>query len=324
MNNTTHVCPACSSEQTYPLLKWQQYTIHRCRDCQLRFITPLPTDEELFKFYQGFLYRPPDLDKIRPLIEVRKQELRARFAPESAYWSGKKFLDYGGGTGTAYAAARELNLEVYYQDLDQQAQAFVKQHFGLEDSFIIERLALSDQRFDFIFSDNVIEHVKQPVIYLREIRNALEKNGMAVIKTPHGGNTEILFFPLISLRDYAMRGLKYNSAATVIRAFLSRFWHCDPPRHLYSFTKGSLEAMAYTAGFKASEVSIEYYNLPVFKYSLAEIFFNFKQYRSLKSMIIRIFMLPLLLVELVSKFILLLFRSIGLLSPAGIILKLKK
>lgn len=324
MSTTSTACPICKAPSPQRILAWKEFSIYRCQNCKLRYATPMPSDEELFEFYQGFLYRPPAMDKLPKLLAHRRAELKRLFGPDSSDWKGKSFLDYGGGTGVAYAAAKELGLEVYYQDLDLQAQQFVQDHFGLTEERTIPKLEARTKDFDYIFSDNVIEHLNTPLEYLQGIRAALNENGMAVIKTPHGGNTEIFFYPLISIRDYALRARKFNGLSTVWKAYWQRFWHCDPPRHLFSFTKDSLVTLAKDAGFRAENIQISYYNLPLYKYSLLNMFFDFKTYRSAKSMVIRLLMLPFLVLESLSKVILLLLRVLGIISPAGIVLSVRK
>lgn len=324
MSTTNTTCPICQAAAPRYVLKWKEFSIYRCPSCHLRYATPLPSDQELFEFYQGFLYRPPDMDRLPSLLALRKQELNRLFAPDSTSWNGKTFLDYGGGTGLAYAAAKELGLQVYYQDLDQQAQQFVEDHFGLTADRAIPDLPSRSHNFDYIFSDNVIEHLNAPLEYLKTIREALNEGGLAVIKTPHGGNTEMFFFPLISIRDYALRARKFNGISSVWRAYWQRFWHCDPPRHLFSFTQKSLTTLAQQAGFREQDIQVSYYNLPLFKYSLLHMFLDFKTYRSAKSMLIRVFMLPFLVLESLSKVILLLLRALGVVTPAGIVLSVRK
>jgi SAM-dependent methyltransferase len=194
----------------------------------------------------------------------------------------------------------------------------------LKDEFIINNINNADIKFDYIFSDNVIEHLKNPIKYINEMRKTLNDNGTIIIKTPHGNNTESFFIPLITIRGYFLRALKYNSILTSIKSYFMRFWHCDPPRHLFSFSRVNLKIMAIKAGFTESEIEIFYYDIPFLEYSLTKIFFDFKKYNSIKSLIIRIFLLPIIPFELVSRILQLILLKLKILTPGGIILRLKK
>ena len=316
-------CPACGSGNIFKIIDQDRYAINRCKRCGLTFASPLPDDVVLAEFYQGFLFNLPEKREIEAQIKKRKRELIRLFNIKPGD-KGRNFLDFGGGTGSAYKAARELNLNVYYHDLDEKAKAFVKREYGLTDEFIVDAIDETGQRFDYVFSDNVIEHLKNPVAYVKAMRDILNKDGEIIIKTPHGGNTEIFFYPMVSIKEYFLRALKYNPPAVAVKAYFRRFWHCDPPRHLFSFSAPNLKIIATLAGFDESEINISYYRLPLWKYSISEIFVNFRKYHSLRSMLLRVIVLPVLPFEILSKILQLVLSKVNILSPAGVILHLKK
>ena len=320
MNHTT--CPICKSEDAKKLINWKEYKIYKCNHCNLIYTKPLPDDKSLMDFYQGFLYNIPDPHQIRSQIEKRKKELKKLFSFPSSI-EGKTFLDYGGGTGSAYKAAKELKLSTYYQDWDENAKDFVKETHGLEDDFVIDDIESTEIKFDYILSDNVIEHVKDPVDYLIKLKKVQNTKGKIVIKTPNGRNTESIFYPMVTIRGYFLNSLKYNNFSSSLSAYFSRFWHCDPPRHLYSFSEPNLRLVAKQAGFSDNEISFAYYRLPLFKYSISEIFLDFRKRHSIKSFFIRILLLPFIAFELVTKIIQLICTMMGILTPSGITLILE-
>ena len=316
-------CVICDSSRVRKIIGWSEYTIHKCNDCKLIFASPLPSDDILSDYYQGFMFNKPTQSEISKQIEKRKKELKKLFSLESEPQS-KNFLDFGGGTGSAYKAACELNMKVYYQDLDEEAKSFVKEQYGLIDDFIIDNITDSEVTFDYIFSDNVIEHLKNPIEYITEMKRVLNNNGEIVIKTPHGMNTESFFIPLVTVRVYFFKSLKNNSLLNAIKSYFLRFWHCDPPRHLFSFSKPNLKITALKAGFDESEIEISHYNIPFLRYSLTELFFNFRRSRNLKSKILRLIILPIIPFEVLSRVLQTILLSLKILTPGGIILKLKK
>ncbi len=328
MSKSTNVegglkCPICKSKKIYKVINWKEYVINNCSNCRLIFSSPQPEDDVLSEFYQGFLYNMLGKNEINGQVKKKKKELMMMFDFKHEI-QDQNFLDFGGGTGSAYKAACELGLNVYYHDLDEEAEKYVKTLYGLKDGFVVKSLNETNVRFNYIFSDNVMEHVKDPVGYVVEMKNVLCDGGEILIKTPHGGNTEFFFNPLITVKGYFNRALKYNSLQDSIKSYLFRFWHCDPPRHLFSFSKTNLKLVALNAGFDESEIEISYYRVPLFKYSLAEIFINFRERHSFKSMIFRILLLPILPIELFSKVIQFVLLKMNVLSPGGIILRLRK
>jgi len=315
------LCPVCDSAQTYRIINWNEYSIRHCKKCILMYAHPFPTEEFLNEFYQGFLFNIPEKKEVRQQIDNRKSELNRLFDFNT---EKGMFLDNGGGTGSAYKAASELNLSSYYHDLDKEAETFVINEHGLKPEFIIDNVKNSTIHFDYIFSDNVIEHLLDPIDYVKEMREVLNKDGQIIIKTPHGKNTELFFYPLITIREYFLKAIKYNSLLKSLQAYFKRFWHCDPPRHVYSFSDKNLRIIGRKAGFKESEIEVLYYRLPLFQYSLTSAVFNFKKRHSLKTILLRIIVLPIVALEIFTKVVQYVLVKIKVLTPGGIILKLKK
>lgn len=317
------MCPICHSEDIDELVGWGDFTIWKCRSCSLLYALPLPTDEDLTAFYQGFLYNRPDKREFEKHVAHRRRELKKLFSL-SADSKNKTFLDVGAGTGAAYQAAKEIGLVAYYQEIDQEARAFVEESYGLENDYVLDTLDDVGRQFNYVLSDNVIEHLKDPVAFLEQLRHLVKPGGRIVVKTPHGGNKETWFFPMISLQGYAAKALKYGGMANAARTFFQRTWACDPPRHLYSFTARSLRQAALNAGFAEEEIQILFYQQPLFKYSVTERFFDVHKYNSLRQWLMRLPALIILPFEIVSKVLQLLFRYLGLLSPTGISLVINK
>ena len=313
-------CPICASEHTRELLKWKKFTIHRCADCKLTFSTPLPTEDELKEYYQGFLFNKPRDFEIKRKTGQRRAELKKLFGMKEGK-SPKTFFDHGGGTGMVYHAAREMGYRAYYYDVDEEAIAFTRKTFGLTDENLVTDLDSSDQSFDYIFSDNVIEHIPDPEFFVRDLLSHLKDGGLLVIKTPHSANTEILFNPLISFRAYFLQSLKYNSPSRACRAFASRFWHCDPPRHLFSFSRQSLKAMMDNIGDKKLSFEIGYYKIPWMRNTLSRYLYS---KRSLKSIVLFLPALPFIIIELILQTSSRLLLLAGHVKAGGIYLKIKK
>lgn len=321
-----NACPICSSGQTKHLLKIRQYSVHRCVDCGLIYATPLPSDEDLNKYYQGFLFKKPASYDIKKELKVRKRELKKLFQFSAGIANNEQkptFLDFGGGTGVAYQAIKEMGFDVYYYDVDNEAKKYTTETFGLTEDQIIENVESCNKKFDFIFSDNVIEHIPDPKAFTDQLYKLLDKNGKLVIKTPHARNTETLFNPFISTRSYLMPAFKQNSFSTSVRAFFGRYWHCDPPRHIYSFSKKSFECLMKDLQISSYEIS--YYQVPWFENTLTKQFFSRdKRLKGIKSILVRILLLPLIPIEVLIQLTGKMLLALKIVTPGGIILTINK
>lgn len=309
-------CPVCNSRQTNRQIKWLGgYNVHKCNDCNLIFSNPLPKETDLVDFYQGFQYRIPDKNKTNKLIENKKKELSELLGKSNIKITN--ILDYGGGTGVTYQALKEMGYNVYFHDLDQTAVDFVKQEFSLEDSHTIHDVTTCAIKFDCILSDNVIEHVIDPKGFISDLHSALTPGGMLVLKTPNASNTEVYFFLKIAASYYSLTR-QNNSFFLSIKALLvDRFWNCDPPRHIWSFSKKNYSLLAQNAGVSIPNIKIGYYSASVFEYS-----FLTNKYLltpgTIKGVVLRVITFPIAILELLLKIIQYSLRNIGLISRQGI------
>jgi len=97
--------------------------------------------------------------------------------------TGKSVLDLGCGSGygSAYlsrGAARVVGIDRVSPDSAQRGAA----HFVLAD---LNALPLRDQHFDVVVSFQVIEHLADPMPYLKAIARLVRPEGVAVLTTPN-------------------------------------------------------------------------------------------------------------------------------------------
>lgn len=320
-------CPICEADDIKHILNWRTYSICKCKRCELIFTQLMPTNVELTAFYQGFLFREPGKNEIFKLKRHRATELKMLFKFDRNLYvqAPKTFLDYGGGTGIVYGTATDLGFDTYYHDLDEKALSFTTVNFGLHPEKVIKNINECENKFDYIFSDNVIEHVQDPCNFVRNLINHLEDEGKIVIKTPHAGNTETFFNPLLIIKGYFLPALKYNSITDAIKAFRIRFWHCDPPRHLFSFSEKSLHILMEKLNYSGIEYEVLYYKIPWFENTITKFFFNkFSRLKGMQMVGIIVIIVPVTIVESLLQIAKRMLLQMGILSPGGIILRISK
>lgn len=318
-------CPACDQAPVTAAFQWASgMRVFRCGRCGLMFARPAPTAGELEAFYQGFLYRRPARQRVPALLEERKRELIALFgwSADGRANAGRTYLDHGGGTGLAYAAAKELGLDGWFAEMDRQAIAFVEEAFGLPRERLVRSLGEICGRFDYVLSDNVVEHVPDPVALIRQLSDTLKPGGVLVIKTPHAGSTDTYFYPRV-WSSYARKVAQHNGWSRAVSMLLrDPVWACDPPRHLYSFTGDSLARMARKAGIAPGQLSIETYQVPLLKNTYSER--ALRRRRGVLGNLRRAALVPVLPVELASKAVQYVSRRNGWLTPGGLVLRVRR
>ncbi|PLX08159.1 MAG: hypothetical protein C0596_07620 [Marinilabiliales bacterium] len=305
------------------MIKINSYSIFKCSNCGLIFTNPLPEDKDLDEYYQGFLFNEPKPDKIKKQIESRTNELNAHFIPKSDDLSQISFLDYGGGTGAMFEAARKTGYDAFYFDIYKESVGFVKNNFGLSEDEQIKDLSLKGRTFDYIWSDNVIEHVKDPSLFIKTLYDSLNPDGKLIIKTPQASNTETCFVFALSMLSYFKRAVKENSLMKSLASVLRyRFWHCEPPRHLYAFSKKSILEIAESLDIDKSRIKMSDYYMSMFLYSLPYTFF--KMPNTLFKYVFGLAIIPFIIPEFFVILLRVLLSKLGLISGTGLIIKIIK
>jgi SAM-dependent methyltransferase len=112
------------------------------------------------------------------------------------------------------------------QEVDENAAHRARSIFGVP-VFCgpLDQSGFHDEQFDAVVMNHVIEHVHDPVGLLRQSKRLLKPGGHLISITPNAS------------------GWGHKRFATS--------WHgLDPPRHLFLFSRNTMERMASVAGFR--------------------------------------------------------------------------
>ena len=210
------------------------FRIMRCSTCGLLFVSPRPTPTEITQYYPYEKYQPFDVaiaDK--PWLHRRHssyiQNKRCRFVERAK--TGGRLLDVGCATGNFLAQIRERgNWEVYGVEISREAVEYARQRLHLNVFHgTLEEAHHSSDFFDVVTMWSVLEHLHDPLETLREVRRILRPDGILGLVVPFGDSLDAhLFGPHWGL--------------------------LDPPRHLYTFNRATLEQLLTRAGFEIVRV----------------------------------------------------------------------
>jgi len=143
---------------------------------------------------------------------------------------GGEVLDVGCGGGAFLARMRGLGWRVLGVEPDPGAVKVATEVRGLDVRLgTLETQGLSADRFDAVTSSHVIEHVHDPLAFLRECTRVSRPGGQVVVVTP---NTESL-------------GRRRHGTSWL---------GLDPPRHLHLFSRANLRRLAERAGLRVVSV----------------------------------------------------------------------
>lgn len=230
-------------------------------ECALSWLNPRPLPDELSKLYLDYLTHDSSttasvteadtlLNRVFRLRHSRQTTdqqnrndwlalLLLGFAPYREMVDGltmwldvnkkRRVLDVGCGNGDFLERMRFLDWDAVGLETDPVSRQLARNK-GIEvlDTGLLE-LERQATPFDVITMSHVVEHLPDPLAYLKKCRELLGEQGQLVILTPN----------VLSLSHKKYR----------------EFWvDLDPPRHLYHFSPSNLSAMVQTAGFRIDEV----------------------------------------------------------------------
>jgi ubiquinone/menaquinone biosynthesis C-methylase UbiE len=192
-------CPLCNSSDLKGFamdLKRKGPHISRvkCRGCQVVFANPMADEQELIDYYQAYYekelydainYKTIILDHFQRIstLDVSSLKKEARYLKQLK--PGDSFLDVGCGLGLGLAYAHRLDCQLFATEFDAGALEFVKEHFPVTTyQGDVWGAQYPDNYFDFIHISHVIEHVLDPIAYLREMKRILKPGGTLAIGTP--------------------------------------------------------------------------------------------------------------------------------------------
>jgi SAM-dependent methyltransferase len=222
-------CLICSFTNTTFLVNVYGWPVYECSRCGVGFVWPQPSEELLRNFYSaGYwsnymgsedpLYHRSDLTSH---IFMRQGQCFDRIMKNNREG---RILDIGAGDGTMLRILTDMGYRnVCGIDLDEDNARRAREHLKVN-VHACEFLSFSEKGWDAITLWAVIEHLREPVMYLRHARSLLKPGGLFILMT--GDNA---------------------SAQAWVQGALDMWVY--PPEHLFFFTRKSLQALFHESGF---------------------------------------------------------------------------
>jgi len=161
-----------------------------------------------------------------------------RFAmDDSCKTKSLSILDYGGGGGQFALVCKSHfpPTDVFITDISDEALLTEWRPFN--NQILFDSFSTDETRFDFIFLNDVFEHVSDPVLVLRQLAGKLKPDGKIFIDTPR----QFWIYPLTK----AFSKKLYTSVLTGTVS----------TAHLQIWTRKSFEIVAQQSGLKVSKYS---------------------------------------------------------------------
>jgi 2-polyprenyl-3-methyl-5-hydroxy-6-metoxy-1,4-benzoquinol methylase len=235
---SVNTCPVCKATTFQNFIKCRDYTtskeefqIQRCINCNFLFTNPRPDVESIVKYYQSenYISHSGKSNLFGSIYRIaRRYALRSKFNLISEFHETTgTILDYGCGTGELLKYFLDKNWKITGVEPSTMAREKASILTGQK---IYQSIDLVNQSvYDVITLWHVLEHIHN----LNETIDALKK----ILKP---GGTMFIAVPNASSKD----SLHYQE-----------IWAgYDVPRHLWHFSRETIERLLKNHGLKVEEV----------------------------------------------------------------------
>lgn len=205
----------------------RNFNFFDCKQCSLRFVSPrfLATDIYDNDYFQGashgFGFTNYEDDKIASQGYLKKylKWIKSFTSPSS-----NKLLDVGAANGYFVELANKDGFNACGIEISNSAVEWAKKLNRPVSQGTLETMK-DDNCYDVITALDVLEHVPEPLNFLKIAHSKVARDGIILINVPYVGS----FFSRISRKN----------------------WHAYlPPEHWMYFNKKSLKSMLRMAGFE--------------------------------------------------------------------------
>lgn len=240
-------CYLCGKKQLKVVRNKVRYDIPRevleCQNCGLNYLNPVQKDlkkyysEEYRKKYSHIIGKTFECEEIfnlmLPFQQAHIEELKKILN------KNMKALDIGCSTGQFLYALKNYVNECVGIEFNFDDAKFTEEKLGIKVYTVsIEETDIPAKYFDLITMYQVLEHIDDPINFLKTYRKYLKPTGYLCVEVPN-------------INDILISG--YN-----IQSYMD-FWFREP--HLFNFSEKTLKMVLEKAGFKGEIKGIQRYNL---------------------------------------------------------------
>lgn len=186
-------CPACGEAKQLPGVEKLGYTYVLCGDCGTLYLSPRPSDQRLQSYYrEAESVRFWSTHFYKETIEARREKMfrpRAELIAETLNRLGLKspevFVDVGAGYGIFLEEVARLNAFATVIGIEPNpeiAGICRKRGFTMIEK-PVEMIGSGEIQADFAASFEVLEHVFDPLSFIRAVRRLLKPKGVVLFTT---------------------------------------------------------------------------------------------------------------------------------------------
>jgi SAM-dependent methyltransferase len=226
------LCPLCGKDRGTEYLKVpdslgitrETFTLVRCGECGMVYLNPRPSSDEMSRFYpQGYCWQEKAgglTGLYRNLILKAEVGLFSRRLPKPG-----RMLDVGCGSGDYLEIFRGRGWEVCGLESSGPAGSYARdvRKLDVRQGELLEAV-FPENRFDLVTYFQVLEHVVDPRLQMRECFRILRPGGTLLVQVP-------------------------NIESAQFNRHRERWLHLSAPQHLNHFSPATLRKLLESEGF---------------------------------------------------------------------------
>ena len=176
-------CISCRSRKFFLPYGIHNKWLLECSSCSFQFAFPQPSDDELNRIYNSHYFEEwGDEKSSSALGEMKKLTFKKILGRVQHHIEIKSCLDFGCGLGYVIDQGLANNLKMAGLEPIEEVRKSLNTKFKGK-ATIASDLPSIDETFDLITIYDVIEHLRDPILTLKELKKLLTANGAISITT---------------------------------------------------------------------------------------------------------------------------------------------
>jgi SAM-dependent methyltransferase len=177
-------CPLCETPGGTPIQREGSFQMVQCPSCQFVYLNPRPTNEALFHFYQHYL--PDDESSIEAWQRMMQPVFKRAVHLLQKYKGKGRLLDVGAGFGFFLSEMKRRGWEVMGVEISQKGMDYARDVLGVKIyPGPLEKVGFPENYFDAVTAFYVIEHLPNPMAFVKECHRVLKPGGVLLLRYPH-------------------------------------------------------------------------------------------------------------------------------------------
>ena len=199
-------CRLCGDDSVPVWFKAWDHSIHACHKCNFMFALPLAKTQKLLyesDYYCEFIQRDKQADMLQFYSGIL-EELK-RMTP------GRRLLDAGCGVGGFLHFAEKSGWSVSGIDASETGVRYAVETYHLDVALAdLNNYELPPNTYDVIWAFHIVEHLSDPIHFIRSAAAALKPNGIFYLGLPFYSRMRIRFHQLLFSMGIANHPYSFN------------------------------------------------------------------------------------------------------------------